>query len=167
MHKYLIALAAAGTLALLAPAASADMPTNKSDAVQLNITQDHAARIREEIRLQEGRAHELEPIIARDRQAHDDLGRDAAVLERHARELHAKANDFRQYAALVSGRSQDEMNHFATELDTYAQHDEQNAATQHQMASQLEGLIRSEEDARQWHLAVAQRLRDWLGRAGF
>jgi hypothetical protein len=129
---------------------------------------EHAGKIREEIRLHEQRARELEPIIARDRQARRDVEADWIVLERHARDLHARANEFRAYANEgLTPRAQQDMNTFANELDTFATHDEENARWQHEMAERLDRAIQTESSARDWHMQMAQRLRDWLSQNRF
>jgi hypothetical protein len=127
---------------------------------------EHYAKIREEIRLNEQRAHELEPVIARDRQARHDVEVDWITLERHARDLHARANDFRAMAAFSSFRGATDMGRFASDLDTWAAHDEENARWKHEIAERLERAIQSEADLREWHLRVAQQLRDWLSGYG-
>ena len=130
------------------------------------INADVVAKIREEARLQENRARELEPILARDRQARHDVEVDWGVLERHGRELHAKANEFRQLGNVVGGKGQQELNGFASEFDTNATHDEENARAKHEMAERLDRLIASEANARDWHLRHAARLREWLSANG-
>jgi len=126
-----------------------------------------AERIREQVRFQENRARELEPIIARDRQARHDVELDWVVLERHAREMHQAAADFRSYASSLGGRAQNEFMAFANELDTFATHDEENAAFKHDIAERLERNIRGEVSAREWHLSHAAHLRDWLAANGY
>jgi len=78
----------------------------------------------------------------------------------------AKANDFRNYAGDVGGRAQADMNNFAGELDAFAAHDEENAHWQHEIAERLEHAIASANQVREWHLKMAQRLRDWLAANG-
>jgi hypothetical protein len=70
------------------------------------------------------------------------------------------------YAAEVSGRAQADMETFANELDTFATHDEENARWQHEIADRLDRAIPSETAIRDWHLKMAQRLRDWLAANG-
>ena len=163
MRNYVILLATLGSIAVAAPAAHAD---DTQPQAQLLMGGEHIAKLREEIRLNEQRAHEIEPILARDRQARHDVEVDWAVLERHARELHARASDFRGYAAEVGGRAQNDMNTFASELDQFARRDEENAHWQHEIAERLDHAIQSESDIRDWHLKLAQRLRDWLAANG-
>jgi hypothetical protein len=157
MKMHCLALFAA--IALASPLALADGP------VPL-ISSEQAAKVREEIRLQENRAKELDPIIARDRQARRDVETNWVVLERHARELHARANEFRQIGQIAGGKAQTDLNGFAQELDTYATHDEENARWQHEMAERLEKAIAGEAAARDWHVKHAARLRDWLAAHG-
>jgi hypothetical protein len=47
-----------------------------------------------------------------------------------------------------------------------ATRDEENARLQHEIADRLERAIDSENQARDWHLRMAQRLRDWLSANG-
>ena len=168
MKKTLIALASLGLVVLASPGARADNspPAVGVEAKPLMMGGEHRGKIREEIRLHEQRAHEIEPILARDRQARRDVESDWIVLERHAKELHARAADFRAWAAEVSGRAQSDIQGFASELDTFATHDEENARWQHEMAERLEHAIQSETATKDWHLAMAQRLRDWLAANG-
>jgi hypothetical protein len=168
MNKSAVVLVALSLGVLAAPGARADNTVRAvgSQARPLNMGGEHRAKIREEIRLHEQRAHEIEPILARDGQARHDVEVDWNVLERHARELRARANDFRGYAAEVSGRAQIDMQTFANELDTFASHDEENARWQHEVAERLEHAIQSETAIRDWHLKMAQRLRDWLATNG-
>jgi hypothetical protein len=167
MRKVVIAVASLGLIALASPAARAD---DSRPAVvtreHVFMNAEHMDRLREEVRLHEQRAREMEPIIARDHQARHDVEQDWAVLERHARDLHARANDFRGYAAESTGHSQTEMNTFATELDQFATHDEENARLQHEIADRLDRAIQSETAMRDWHLKLAQRLREWLSSNG-
>jgi hypothetical protein len=166
-RRFVVAFAALTAVAVVCPAAYADEPVAPAgvEAKPL-MSGEHMARIREEVRLHEQRAHEIEPIIARDRQARHDVEVDWIVLERHAKELHAKANDFRSYAGDVGGRAQADMNNFATELDAFATHDEENAHWQHEIADRLDHAMASESQVRDWHLKMAQRLRDWLATNG-
>jgi len=151
-----------------APTPSTPTPSTPSQGAEPQFGGEHLARIREEIHLHEMRAHELEPIIARDRQARRDVEVDWIVLERHARDLHARANDFRAYASeALSPRAQADMNMFATELDQFAAHDEDNARGQHDIAGRLDHAIEIGNNTRDWHLKLAQRLRDWLAYNGF
>jgi hypothetical protein len=167
MQKYFSVLATLGLIAFAAPMALADdARPSTGDHAQPLMGGEHMAKIREEVRLHEQRAHELEPIIARDHQARHDVEMDWIVLERHARDLHGRANDFRAYAGEVSGRAQNDMNTFAAELDQFAAHDEENAHWQHEMGDRLEHAIQSENLMRDWHLKLAQRLRDWLAANG-
>jgi hypothetical protein len=167
MKIFVVAFAAASAVAIASPAAHADGPVAPAGVeAQPLMSGEHAGRIREEAHLHEQRAREIEPIIARDRQARHDVETDWIVLERHARDLHARANDFRAYAGEVSGHAQIDMNNFANELDTFATHDEENAHWQHEVAERLEHAIQSENMTRDWHLKMAQRLRDWLAANG-
>jgi len=162
----IVLVAAAGLIGSASPAARADETPRVGSQAQPLMSGEHLGKIREEARLHEMRAHELEPIIARDRQARHDVEVDWAVLERHARDLHARAIDFRAYAAESSGRAQNDMNTFAGEIDTFATHDEENARLQHELADRLDRAIQSATMMRDWHLKMAQRLRDWLGANG-
>jgi hypothetical protein len=163
MRNHVIVLVTLGFIALAPGAARADDTQPQARPL---MSGEHMAKLREEIRLNEQRAHEIEPILARDRQARHDVEVDWAVLERHARELHARANDFRAYAGEVGGRAQNDMNTFASELDQFAKRDEENARWQHEMAERLEHAIQNESDIRDWHLKLAQRLRDWVAANG-
>jgi hypothetical protein len=167
MRKSIIVLAAIASVIVASPAARADgtTPVVGTQAQPL-MSGEHMGRLREEARLHEQRAHEIEPILARDHQARHDVETDWVVLERHARDLHARANDFRAYANEVSGRAQADMNKFAMELDQFAAHDEENARWQHEIGERLEHAIQSESDIRDWHLKMAQRLRDWIAANG-
>lgn len=166
MHRF--TLVVVGCLSLVASPALADETVVRGgDHAAPAMSGEHAARIREEIHLHEVRAHELEPMIQRDRQARHDVEADWVILERHARELHGRAAEFRNYAGEVSGRAQNDMSTFASELDTSAQHDEENAHFQHEIAERLDRAIESEAATRDWHLKLAQRLRDWLAANGF
>ncbi len=152
-----------GLVAIASPEVRADDTAPVAgDPSQPLMRGEHMAKIREEIHLHEQRAREIEPIIARDHQARHDVEADWLVLERHARDLHARANDFRSYAAELVGHQQNEMNNFATELDQFAAHDEENARWQHEIGERLEHAIESENAMRDWHLKIAQRLKDWL-----
>ncbi len=167
MRKSVIVLAVLGLLVLPTRGAHADetRPVAGVEAHPL-MSGEHMGKLREEARLHEQRAHEIEPILARDHQARHDVEVDWAVLERHARDLHARANDFRAYASEVNGRAQNDMNTFATELDTFAGHDEENAHWQHEIGDRLERAIQAETAIRDWHLKMAQRLRDWIAANG-
>jgi hypothetical protein len=174
-NRLLIVGAALASLIGSAPTAHAEdtaqptpAPVAPSQGAQPQFGGEHLGRIREEIHLHEQRAHELEPIIARDRQARRDVEVDWVILERHARELHMRANDFRAYAGeAMSPRAQADMNMFATELDQFAAHDEENARGQHEIAQRLDHAIDIGNNTRDWHLKLAQRLRDWLAYNGF
>ncbi len=165
--KYIAALAAIGCLAFAAPSASADdtVTPHAVQAIPL-LNAEHVAKIKEEIRLQEARAREFEPIIARDRQARRDVETNWAVLERHARELHARAAEFRSFASSLTGKAQSDLNGFAGELDTFGTHDEENARTQHELAERLERTIKWEVETRDWHIKHAVRLKEWLAANG-
>lgn len=168
MKRFVVALAVLGGVAIVPPAAYADPPAAPPAAqAKPMMGPEHAGRLREEAHMHEQRAHEIEPILARDRQARHDVEVDWVLLERHAHELHARANDFRGYAGEVQGRAQNDMNNFAGELDTYAAHDEENARWQHELGERLEHAIQSESAVRDWHLKMAQRLRDWLSQNGY
>jgi hypothetical protein len=165
MRKIVILVASLGLVVVGAPAARADGPSVGVEAQPL-FRGEHMQKLKEEVRLHEQRAHEIEPIIARDQQARHDVETDWIVLERHAKDMHARANDFRAYAAEVAGRAQADMNQFATELDQSATHDEEGARWQHEIAERLEHAIQSENQIRDWHLKMAQRLRDWIAANG-
>jgi hypothetical protein len=166
-HVIVVAGSLAALMALASPAARAD-ETGPAVGVRAQplMNGDHMGRLREEVRLHEQRAREIEPILARDHQARHDVEADWVVLEKHARDLHARANDFRSYAGEVTGPAQNEMNGFATELDNFAAHDEENARLQHEIADKLERAIQNEIAMRDWHLKLAQRLREWLASNG-
>jgi len=166
--RALAALAVLGCVALSSPSVRAEDPiVSPGDHAVPAMSPEHAGKIREEIHLHERRAHELEPMIARDRQARHDVEQDWAILERHAREMHGRATEFRAYAGEVSGRAQDDMNTFASELDASAVHDEENAHYQHEIADRLDRAIQSQDATRDWHLKIAGRLRDWLSANGY
>jgi hypothetical protein len=167
MHRSMIVLATATLMALVAPGVRADDLPGISARVRPLMSGEHAAKVREEVRLHEQRAHEIEPIIARDRQARRDVETDWVVLERHAREQHARANEFRAFAGeQLSPRAQQDMVNFANELDAFAAHDEENARWQHEIAERLERAMQAAASTRDWHLKMAQRLRDWLSQSG-
>jgi hypothetical protein len=166
--RTLPALTILGCALFVSPALRADDAVVPSgDHAERLMSPEHAGKIREEIHLHERRAHELEPIIARDRQARHDVEQDWAILERHAREMHGRAAEFRAYASEVSGRAQDDMNTFANELDASATRDEENAHYQHEIADRLDRAIQSQDATRDWHLKIAGRLRDWLSSNGY
>jgi hypothetical protein len=168
MRQSNLALAVVGCLVFASPTLrAADAVVRPGGPAQALMSGEHAGKIREEIRLHEARAHELEPMIARDRQARHDVEVDWGVLERHARELHARANEFRAYANEVSGRAQNDMKTFADELDGSATHDQEIAVVQHEIAQRLDLAIAREDATRDWHMKMAQRLRDWLSGNGF
>jgi hypothetical protein len=167
MRTFVIVLASLGLVAVASASARADETQPIVGArAQPIMNADYMGRLREEVRLHEQRAREIEPILARDHQARQDVEADWAVLERHARDLHARANDFRSYAGQLAGHAQNEMNGFATELDQFASHDEENARMQHEIGDRLERAIQSEIAMRDWHLKLAQRLREWLASNG-
>ncbi|HTB77834.1 MAG TPA: hypothetical protein VK762_31530 [Polyangiaceae bacterium] len=166
MFRTVMLLATVGLIGFASPTARADETPGVGPHAQPLMSGEHMGKIREEARLHEQRAHELEPIIARDRQARHDVEVDWAVLERHARDLHSRAVDFRAYAGEASGRGQNDLNTFANELESFAAHDEENARMQHEMADRLDRAIQSASMMRDWHLKMAQRLRDWLGANG-
>jgi hypothetical protein len=167
MRKSIVVLAAVASVVVASPGARADGTTPVvGNQAQPLMSGEHMGRLREEARLHEQRAHEIEPILARDHQARHDVETDWVVLERHARDLHARANDFRAYAGEVSGRAQNDMNKFAAELDQFATHDEENARWQHEIGERLEHAIQAESDIRDWHLKMAQRLREWIAANG-
>jgi hypothetical protein len=168
MHRSMIALATASLVAFAVPVAGADDPPHGHGGLaQPLMSGEHAAKIREEVRLHEQRAREIDPIVSRDRQARRDVEIDWVVLERHARELHARANEFRSFAGeQPTPRAQQDMLNFANELDTFAGHDEENARWQHEIADRLERAIQASVATRDWHLKMAQRLRDWLSQSG-
>jgi hypothetical protein len=164
--KLLASLAAAGVVVLATSLALAEAPPASPAPGIALLSAPTIAKVREEIKLQENRAKELEPIIARDRQARRDVETNWVVLERHAKELHARAHEFRELGKVVGGKGQEELNGFATELDTYATHDEENARFQHELAERLEKAIAGENNAREWHAKHAARLREWLAANG-
>jgi hypothetical protein len=168
MRQSNLALAIVGCLVFASPTLwAADAVVPPGGHAQALMSGEHIGKIREEIRLHEARAHELEPMIARDRQARHDVDVDRNVLIRHAQELHARANEFRVYANEVSGRAQNDMNTFASELDASATHDEEIAVVQQEIAQRLDLAISREDNTRDWHMKMAQRLRDWLSMNGF
>ena len=166
MKLFFVGAVASLSLLAVAPAFAADTSIpGRQAGIQL-LSQEHIAKIREDIRINEGRAHELEPIIARDKQARHDVEVNWGVLERHARELHARANEYRTVAQSLAGRDQTDVNGWATQFDTIATHDEENARIQHEMADRLDRTIAGEAALRDSHLQTAQRLRDWLAAHG-
>jgi hypothetical protein len=166
MFKTVMLIAAVGLVGSASPLAQADESPRLGAEAHPLMSGEHMAKIREEARLHEQRAHELEPIIARDRQARHDVETDWVVLERHARDLHGRAVDFRAYASESSGRGQYDLNQLAGELEQFAAHDEENAHLQHEIADRLDRAIQSATMMRDWHLKIAQRLRDWLAANG-
>jgi hypothetical protein len=171
MTRIVVVLGIAGSLIFAGTAARADGsakdPTKAgvalpgAHAVPL-FNAEHANKIREEIRINEGRAKELEPVIARDRQARNDVEADWKVLERHAREMRARANELRQMATSEGGKGQQDLNTYANDFEAFATRDEENARFKHEIAERLEKNIQGEVAARDWHLKTAQRLREWL-----
>jgi len=157
MHRAMIALATAALVGFAAPVARADdLPRGSGGLIQPLMGTEHAAKIREEVRLHEQRAREIEPIVSRDRQARHDVEIDWVVLERQARELHVRANEFRSFAGeQLSPRAQQDILNFANELDTFAAHDEENARWQHEIADRLERAIQAAVSTRDWHLRMA------------
>jgi len=167
MNRIAVIFAIVGGLAFVAPSARADGTAIERGAHAIPLlSAEHAAKIREEVRINEGRARELEPIIARDRQARNDVEADWKVLERHAKDLHARAVEFRSIANVVGGRGQQELTNYANDFDVFATHDEENARFKHEVAERLDKNIQGEVAARDWHLKTAQRLRDWLAANG-
>ncbi len=164
MQSRSFAFALLGSLVFSSPAVRADPSPVAPGIIHAASLMggEHIGKIREEIRLHEARAREIEPILARDRQARHDVEADWIILERHAREMHARAKDFSAYASEVSGHAQNEMTNFANELESFAAHDDENARWQHEVAERLERAIKSEETTRDWHLKIAQRMKDWL-----
>jgi hypothetical protein len=162
MRKILFALTVLSSLTLVATAsAQTARPVQQRQQLRL-LSEEHKAKVREEIRLQRQRAQELEPVITRDKQARRDVEVTWTLLERHARDLHARANDFRTWAANYNSRVHDDFLQFATELDQFATHDEENARTQHEIGDRLDRLVQSETAQHDWHNAVAQRLEEGL-----
>jgi hypothetical protein len=164
--KTLASLLVVGLLVTASSVAMADGTQPSSHQGIALLSADVVAKVREQIRLEENRAKELEPIIARDRQARRDVETNWVVLERHARELHAKANEFRELGKIAGGKAQGELNGFAGELDLFATHDEENAHFQHEIGERLEKAIAGEVGARDAHLKHAARLREWLAANG-
>jgi hypothetical protein len=167
MNKF-ASIVVAGIALMASSAARADGPpaSPAPHAGIALISADTAAKIREQIRLEENRAKELEPLLTRDRQARRDVEVNWGVLERHGKELHAKANEFRELGKIAGGKAQGELNGFASELDLFATHDEENAHFQHEIAERLDKTVASEAGAREAHLKHAARLRDWLAANG-
>ena len=66
MRNHVIVLVTLGFIALAPGAARADDTQPQARPL---MSGEHMAKLREEIRLNEQRAHEIEPILARDRQA--------------------------------------------------------------------------------------------------
>jgi hypothetical protein len=163
MYKTIAAAFAVSSIVFVTGSALADGNLTPTPApVQLKYGGEHRGKLEEEIRLNEQRARELEPAIARDTQAREDLHKEAAVLERHAKAMHERAEEFRNIARSIEAGPQRELLGFAKELDTFAVHDEENARAQHELAKQLEGIIKQEQSVRDWHLEIARRLKAHL-----
>jgi hypothetical protein len=167
MKKLVVAaLALCLTAAVSGSANAAPKNPQHGQAPSALMSAEHRAKIQEEIHLQEARAKELEALVARDRQARHDVEVNWGILERHAREATARAREFRDAANAVAGKARADLLQFATELETYAKHDEDNAAYQHEIAERLNKTIALEESARQWHVNMVQRLKDYLAANG-
>jgi hypothetical protein len=124
-------------------------------------------KIQEEINLNQARADQLNPIIARDTQARNDTGADAAQLDNAARGMHARANEFRNFAShMPPSQQQQNLMQTAGELDNYAIHNEQLAASQRDLSNRLNGLITLMVEGRNQHLAAANRLRALIANGG-
>jgi hypothetical protein len=163
MTKTIAALSIVGCLGLAASMAWAHAAVVIPGPRPLpTISAEHSSKIREEIRINEGRAKELDPIIARDRQARHDVELDWAVLERHAREMRSRATEFRAIANTISGKGQQDLVSFANDFDVFATRDEENARLKHEVGDRLEKNVQSEVAAHDWHLRIAQRLGEWL-----
>ena len=117
-------------------------------------------KIREEIALNQARANQLDPIIARDTQARNETNADAAALDNEARLMHARANEFRMFAMnMHPGHHRMNLEQMAHQLDDYAVHNEQLAAGQRDVSGRLSGLIARMIEGRNHHLEAANRLR--------
>jgi hypothetical protein len=124
-------------------------------------------KIQEEINLNQARADQLNPIIARDTQARNDTGADAAQLDNAARAMHGRANEFRGFAQrMPPSPQQQNLLQTAGDLDNYAVHNEQLAASQRDIAGRLSGMINLMVEGRNQHLAAANRLRSMLANSG-
>ncbi len=120
-------------------------------------------KIREEINLNQTRADQLNPIIARDTQARNDTAADAAQLDNGSRGMRARANEFRAFASqMPPSRHRENLMQMAHQLDDYAAHNEQLAANQHDISNRLNGLIGMMVQGRNHHLEAANRLRALL-----
>lgn len=118
--------------------------------------------LEEEIHMNEMRAHELEPIIARNTQARNDMGSDAAQLEGQARAMRDRANWYRQWAARPGVWHREHFEKTARELDEYAGRNDTLARNERDIAHSIEGMVQELSRARAWHLDVAHRMRDSL-----
>ena len=124
-------------------------------------------KIQEEINLNQARADQLNPIIARDTQARNDTAADAGQLDNAARAMHGRANEFRNYANhMPPGPQQGNLLQTAGDLDTYAVHNEQLAAAQRDISNRLNGLLGLMVEGRNQHLAAANRLRALIANTG-
>jgi hypothetical protein len=148
-HLILLAVIALPGLAL----AQYDQPTTR--------------KIQEEINLNQKRADELNPIIARDTQARNDTAADAGQLENAARAMHGRAAEFRNFAnRMHPGPQQGSLQQTASELDTYAAHNEQLAASQRDVSNRLNSMLGLMIEGRNQHLATANRLRAMIANNG-
>jgi hypothetical protein len=120
-------------------------------------------KIQEEINLNQTRADALNPIIARDTQARNDTAADAAQLENASRGMRNRANEFRGFASRMPPNPQrDNLMQMAGQLDGYAMHNDQLAASQRDISNRLNGLIGMMVQGRNHHLEAANRMRAWL-----
>jgi hypothetical protein len=123
---------------------------------------DFRNRMGDEIRANEMRAQALNPIIARNTQARNDMMADFQQLMGEAHGMHDRANWFRMSASGIQGRFRDHFMHQADELDRNAQRNEQLAAGQKDLAARLDATIRSLDELRLWHIESARVLRESL-----
>jgi hypothetical protein len=124
-------------------------------------------KIQEEINMNQSRADHLNPIIARDTQARNEVAGDAAQLDNEARNMHNRANEFRGFTQrMPPGPQRENLFQMARDLDNYAVHNEQLAASQRDISNRLSGLINLMVEGRNQHLAAANRLRAMLNNAG-
>lgn len=120
-------------------------------------------KIREEIALNQSRADQLNPIIARDTAARNETNADAGQLENEARLMRARANEFRAFAMnMHPGHHRGNLEQMARQLDEYAAHNEQLAAGQRDVSNRLNELIARMIEGRNHHLEAANRLRALL-----
>jgi hypothetical protein len=120
-------------------------------------------KVNEEIRFNEDRARALDPIIARNVQARNDMNTDVAQLRDQAKGMFERARMYRDWAARTGGRHHEHLARTADELDRNGHHNEELANTEQDLAGRLQGLIVELQRTQAWHREVAQRWRESLG----